>query len=203
MSSSPPARANALDDLFAAMEEVMERPDTSSPNFPPSDTVLGKRRRSDNNEEADLEDELAGDCVTGVSGDTVLQSSAATITTTNNNFVNVAKRWATAKRLRPDQQEELLNFAIVSDYSLFVHSAVNDCFQNNSALTRLIKLFGLLLAMENELKKIVTVKSRYQVPSDLVIIIKSYTLGVLLSPKISVYKGEEPLQKLLVYCFDL
>ncbi|PSS32156.1 hypothetical protein PHLCEN_2v2078 [Hermanssonia centrifuga] len=35
------------------------------------------------------------------------------------------------------------------------------------------------------------------VPSNLVVNIKSYTLGVLLLPKFSVYKGKEPLQKLL------
>lgn len=67
---------------------------------------------------------------------------------------------------------------------------------------RSVKTYAMMMHVDNELKKVVQLKPKYEVSPELEKNIKSYACGVLLSTKLISYKGDAPLQALLV-CLTL
>ncbi|KAJ7663621.1 hypothetical protein B0H17DRAFT_907815, partial [Mycena rosella] len=87
------------------------------------------------------------------------------------NLAAVAKHCVERKRLRTDQAAEV------------------DVFVNDTASVREVKMFINMFALDNKINKIVTTKAAYQVSLDLDKNILNYVPVVLLSSKITVYKG--------------
>ncbi|KAJ7140472.1 hypothetical protein C8R43DRAFT_954770 [Mycena crocata] len=98
---------------------------------------------------------------------------------TNKNIIAAAKRYGERKRLRTDQIHELTVFV------------------NEPASLREAKLLATLFALDNKVDKIVTSKPAYEVSTDLEKNIANYVPAVLLSSKITSYKGNGPKDVLL------
>ncbi|KAJ7239485.1 hypothetical protein C8J57DRAFT_1528140 [Mycena rebaudengoi] len=105
----------------------------------------------------------------------------------NKNIVEAANRYADRKRLRTDQKAEV---AVMDPPSL-----------------RDAKLLANLFAIENIVKEIVAATPQYSVSEALTKNLYTYGTAVLLSSKISAYKGTTPTTLLLAilkkYRFDL
>ncbi|KAJ7696835.1 hypothetical protein B0H17DRAFT_1177876 [Mycena rosella] len=111
----------------------------------------------------------------------------------NQNLVAVAKRYVERKRLRTDQATEV---------EVFLNP-----FTKDSASVRDVKMFISMFALENKIDKIVTAKVPYQVSPDLNKNILNYAPAVLLSSKVTAYKGQAATTILLAllkkHRFDL
>ncbi|KAJ7852216.1 hypothetical protein B0H14DRAFT_3866134 [Mycena olivaceomarginata] len=107
----------------------------------------------------------------------------------NQNLVAATKLYANKKRLRVEQATEL------------------ELFVNEPAPLREVKLLANLFAVGNELGKLVASKPGFEVSSDLNTNIVKYAPAVLLSSKITSYKGNGTTNILLVilkqYRFDM
>ncbi|KAJ7688284.1 hypothetical protein B0H17DRAFT_866338, partial [Mycena rosella] len=88
------------------------------------------------------------------------------------NLVAVVKHYAERKRLCTDQVTEV------------------EVFLNDSASAREVKMFVNMFALENKIDKIVTAKAAYQVSPKLNKNIINYAPAVLLSSKVTEYKGQ-------------
>ncbi|KAF7378117.1 hypothetical protein MSAN_00236000 [Mycena sanguinolenta] len=95
---------------------------------------------------------------------------------TNQNIVVATKLYADKKRLRVEQATEL---------------------ESTLPSLREVKLFANLLAIKNDIGKLVTSKPGYEVSPDLVTNIAKYAPAVLLSSKINIYKGDAATEILL------
>ncbi|KAJ7453510.1 hypothetical protein FB451DRAFT_1144824 [Mycena latifolia] len=131
---------------------------------------------------------MAGD---GNESDKEEQSAPAVapVTLTNQNVVTAPKLYGERKRLRTEQVTEL------------------EVFVKAPASLREAQLFANMLALNNKLDKLVTTKSAYEISVDLLKNIHNYSPAVLLSSKITVYKGDGPKNILLAiikkYRFDV
>ncbi|KAJ7885269.1 hypothetical protein B0H14DRAFT_3737211 [Mycena olivaceomarginata] len=107
----------------------------------------------------------------------------------NHNLVAATKLYADKKRLRVEQATEL------------------ELFVNEPAPLREVKLLANLFAFGNELGKLVASKPGLEVSSDLNTNIVKYAPAVLLSSKITIYKGNGTTNILLAilkqYRFDM
>ncbi|KAJ7815103.1 hypothetical protein B0H14DRAFT_2603720 [Mycena olivaceomarginata] len=112
----------------------------------------------------------------------------------NHNLVAATKLYADKKRLRVEQATEL---------ELFVNLIRN----KEPAPLREVKLLANLFAFGNELGKLVASKPGFEVSSDLNTNIVKYAPAVLLSSKITIYKGNGTTNILLAilkqYRFDM
>ncbi|KAJ7321106.1 hypothetical protein DFH08DRAFT_970387 [Mycena albidolilacea] len=107
----------------------------------------------------------------------------------NHNLVAATKLYADKKRLRVEQATEL------------------ELFVNEPAPLREVKLLANLFAFGNELGKLVASKPGFEGSSDLNTNIVKYAPAVLLSSKITIYKGNGTTNILLAilkqYRFDI
>ncbi|KAF8142844.1 hypothetical protein K438DRAFT_1784350 [Mycena galopus ATCC 62051] len=101
----------------------------------------------------------------GVSGSTAL-------VLTNQNITAATKLYGDKKRLRGDQITEL------------------EVFVNDPPSLREAKMFANLFVIGNELGKLVKAQAGYQPSPELIINITKYAPAVLLSSKITCYKGD-------------
>ncbi|KAJ7734972.1 hypothetical protein B0H14DRAFT_3613788 [Mycena olivaceomarginata] len=106
-------------------------------------------------------------------------SSIPAFTVSNPNTIQAVQRFAERKRLRPEQITEL------------------NVFIKDPAPVRDAKLLVHLLHVSNQLDGIVTAAPPYAVSPDLEKNIQTYAAAVLLSSKISSYKGTVPTNTLL------
>ncbi|KAJ6619170.1 hypothetical protein B0H10DRAFT_2189155 [Mycena sp. CBHHK59/15] len=114
---------------------------------------------------------------------------AASTGTINQNVAVAAKRYTEKKQLRGEQKTEL------------------DTFLKDPASLREAKLFVNLLHVDNLINQIVIATAPYEVSASLEKNISNYAAAVLLSSKISTYKGANPTNILLAilkkHRFDL
>ncbi|KAJ7334155.1 hypothetical protein DFH08DRAFT_1020266 [Mycena albidolilacea] len=129
---------------------------------------------------------MAGDDETGSEND---QGAGAALRLNlalpNQNVVAVAKHYAEKKHLRAHQLTEL------------------NAFLKEPASLREAKLLTNIFAFGNQLEQIVKSKPGFELSSDLEANIQKYAPAILLSDKISTYKGEGPTTCLLVCLFSL
>ncbi|KAI0080577.1 hypothetical protein K474DRAFT_1704644 [Panus rudis PR-1116 ss-1] len=174
-----------------SLQQTFANRDTAFPAVgaaPGSPSALGRRRRSHNGDESDDEDEEGVDNLdapsgnaTPASGSTASTSSSphsslltppSPSTITNHNAIAFASQYSRRKRLRGEYEQALQEFA------------------GDAPLTREIKIFAHILTVEQELKKIVTTTPPFVVSKALKKNIRTYSVAVLLSPKIKSYKGD-------------
>ncbi|KAJ7165788.1 hypothetical protein C8R46DRAFT_1219576 [Mycena filopes] len=74
-----------------------------------------------------------------------------------------------------------------------------DTFLTDSQTVRDAKLYIGVLALQNDLQKIIATKPAYNVSAELKANIQAYVAPVLLSPKLEAYKGTEPVQIIFIY----
>ncbi|KAF8134133.1 hypothetical protein K438DRAFT_1997844 [Mycena galopus ATCC 62051] len=101
-----------------------------------------------------------------------MDSGSLPIVRTNQNVAAAARHYAERKRLRGDQLTDL------------------DVFMKEPASLREAKIITNLWALSNQLEKIIASKPTFEVSADLEMNIKKYSDPVLLSTKITCYKGE-------------
>ncbi|KAJ6551836.1 hypothetical protein B0H19DRAFT_1073465 [Mycena capillaripes] len=115
--------------------------------------------------------------------------AAATPGHVNRNLTAAMQRDAAKKRLRPDQKADL------------------DVFMADSPALREAKLYAQGFHLENLVMKIVVATPPWELSDELIKNIYSYAAAVLLSPKLSAYKGNIPKNVLFAilrqYRFDL
>ncbi|KAJ2989836.1 hypothetical protein NUW54_g8658 [Trametes sanguinea] len=153
----------------------------SAIDMPPSPTlqlsVLAGEKRKHSGDIDDLpSDDAEGDpfCTPGLN-----PREAATTGSVNHNFVALAVRIGSAKRLRAEQQRDL------------------ELFSTDTLRTQTIKIYAELTSISNKLDKIVHNTPTYQVSESLTKNIYSYALGVVFSSKLGAYKGSVPLNHVL------
>ncbi|KAJ7715027.1 hypothetical protein B0H14DRAFT_3014547 [Mycena olivaceomarginata] len=108
----------------------------------------------------------------------------------SQNIVALATRYTSSKRLCGEQSNSVL------------------AFMNDAPALRDAKLFTHIFALETKVDKILVGQPSFEVPIDLQENISSYASAVLLSSKITIYKGDVPKNVLLVrnyqeYRFDI
>ncbi|KAJ7838487.1 hypothetical protein B0H14DRAFT_3141037 [Mycena olivaceomarginata] len=97
---------------------------------------------------------------------------ALPVTLINQNVVTSARQYGQRKRLRSDQITEM------------------ELFLTDSPALQNAKLFANISALGNQLKKFDESKPSFEVSADLLMNMRKYAPAVLLSSKISVYKGD-------------
>jgi len=152
-----------------AAEQAMEDAMLAS-SSPPPETVLGKRTRPDDNSAVDADTELDEQ---GPS--TLIRQPPPSI----SNVTAATLRFASKKKLRPEQRDEL------------------DVFLLDTALGRQVKLFVCVLALENKLDTIRSAAPPYKLSEELKTNINNYGVAVMLSVNISAYKGDIPRNHVL------
>ncbi|KAJ7692326.1 hypothetical protein B0H16DRAFT_1752033 [Mycena metata] len=95
------------------------------------------------------------------------------------NVVLAAKGHGERKRLKPDQL------------------AAVETFLNNPSALREAKIMISIMALENQIDKIVTATAPYQVSADTEKNIKNFAVAVLLSSKCRTYKGQNAIKLVL------
>ncbi|KAJ7885342.1 hypothetical protein B0H14DRAFT_2563983 [Mycena olivaceomarginata] len=98
----------------------------------------------------------------------------------NQNVVATAKHYADKQRIRGEQVTEL------------------DVFLKDPALLREAKLLINMFALRNHFDKIIASNPGFELSPDLEMNIMKYAPAIILSDKISTYKGEGPKTALLV-----
>ena len=194
----PLQREGAMIFLSPAEQALQDAMLRSSPTPEP---LLGKRthREDDDNGSDNNED-------TSTPQPTQLLPSTSNITA-------AALRYATHKKLRPEQRDELENFLLVSS-CLVSESRLSTA--QDSAPGRQAKLFITILSLENKIDAFRSAAPPYQVSEELKVCfvlmrtlvdvlngskqtnINNYALAVLLSVNISAYKGNIPRNHILV-----
>ncbi|KAJ7139372.1 hypothetical protein C8R44DRAFT_727452 [Mycena epipterygia] len=94
----------------------------------------------------------------------------------SRNVATAVKTYAKKQKLRGDQETQL------------------DTFLTDSQTVHDAKIFIGLLAVQNDLQKIIATKPPYAVSAELKVNIQGYVIPVLLSPKLGSYKGDLPVQ---------
>ncbi|KAK1220498.1 hypothetical protein PQX77_016733 [Marasmius sp. AFHP31] len=160
MSTSPSPHTPELDleDPFAYLTAAMNTP--SSP-IQPSPGPSRKRKRTDGDNSDSDQDE-----------DEVIQANADIGYT--RNIMEKAVRYATKKKLRPEQLPEIEKFV-----------------RESEAVQR-AKLYVEAIAIQNMVENIVTAQPPYTVSKDLKTNIDAYAWGVLLLTSLHTYKGAVP-----------
>ncbi|KAJ7648431.1 hypothetical protein B0H17DRAFT_959032 [Mycena rosella] len=115
-------------------------------------------------------------------------ATAPRVIVPNQNLVAVAKRYAERKRLRTDQVTEVEVFLNVGPSDPLLYAP--ELSSKDSASAREVKMFVNMFALENKIDKIVTAKAAYQVSPNLNKNIINYAPAVLLSSKVTEYKGQ-------------
>ncbi|KAF8914281.1 hypothetical protein CPB84DRAFT_1841008 [Gymnopilus junonius] len=142
-----------------AIEQAMLR------SSPPPEPLLGKRMRENNDED---ENEPEPQAVEPSPSDGPPQTVMLSISNVNAATL----RYATFKKLRPDQWDEIDSFLLA-------------------------KIYVCLLSIENKVDTFRSATPPYQVSEALKTNINNYSLGVLLSVKLSAYKGGIPRNHVL------
>ncbi|KAJ7705481.1 hypothetical protein B0H17DRAFT_1193154 [Mycena rosella] len=128
---------------------------------------------------------MAGDGNTSDNNNNEVSDTAAPLVIPNQNLVAAARHYTDKKRLRGEQLTEI----------------------DDPPSLREVKIMANLFALGNQLEKMVTSKAGYEVSSDLETNIYKYAPAVLLSSKVTVYKGESATAILLnilkKYRFDI
>ncbi|KAJ6623229.1 hypothetical protein B0H10DRAFT_2213617 [Mycena sp. CBHHK59/15] len=101
------------------------------------------------------------------------------VLTANQNAISALQRYSERKRLRVDQTTEVT--LLLNDPPAFRHA----------------KIMANLFHVANQLSAIVTAQPTFEVSSHLEKNISNYAVAVLLSSKISAYKGSIPINTLL------
>ncbi|KAF8952144.1 hypothetical protein BDZ97DRAFT_1880774 [Flammula alnicola] len=165
--------------LLSPAEQALE--DAMSRSSPPPEQVLGKRthEQDDEQEGGDTEPEE------GTSATAQAQSLPPSL----SNVTAATLRYATYKKLRTEQRDEL------------------EAFLRDTALGRQAKLFVCVLSVENKIDAFRSAAPPYQVSDELKTNVNNYAVAVLLSVNISAYKGDIPRNHILNilkrYRFDL
>ncbi|KAJ7040961.1 hypothetical protein C8F04DRAFT_1305675 [Mycena alexandri] len=94
----------------------------------------------------------------------------------SRNVTSTLHNHAKKQKLRPDQMTQV------------------DTFLTDSQTIRETKLYIGILGLQNDLQKIIAAKPAYSVSPELKANIQTYIAPVLLSPKLTAYKGSEPVQ---------
>ncbi|KIJ90086.1 hypothetical protein K443DRAFT_576202 [Laccaria amethystina LaAM-08-1] len=165
----PLQREGAIILLSNHEQELHDAMMRSSP--PPELSILGKRPR----QEGDLPD--TGDTDVEDDGPSPMQSQA--FTPTFSNVAAACLRYASKKKLRADQCNDLEVFLV------------------DSPLGRQAKMFTCLISLENQINAFQSAAAPFQVSDELKTNITNYALAVLLSVKISAYKGNIPRNHIL------
>lgn len=159
-----------------ALEDAMLR------SSPPPEQVLGKRTRQQN-------DDREGGDSGSEEGTPAILAQAQQLAPSHGNVTAATWRYATYKKLRAEQRDEL------------------EGFLQETALGRQAKLFVSVLSVENKIDAFRSATPPYQVSDELKTNINNYALAVLLSANISAYKGDIPRNHILnilkKYRFDL
>jgi hypothetical protein len=149
---------------------------------PPPEQVLGKRPHEEDDEEDPGRD-------TEPDEGTSTSAQAQSLVPSLGNITGTTLRYATYKKLRAEQRDEL------------------EAFLQESALGRQAKLFVCLLSVENKIDTFRSAAPPYQVSDGLKTNINNYSVAVLLSVNISAYKGDIPRNHILNilkrYRFDM
>ncbi|KAJ7698600.1 hypothetical protein B0H17DRAFT_1196707 [Mycena rosella] len=116
---------------------------------------------------------MASDDNTSDNNNGEVSGTIAPLVLPNQNIVAAARHYADKKRLRGEQLTEI------------------DVFLKDPPSLRETKMMANLLALGNQVEKIVTSKAGYEVSADLETNIYKYAPAVLLSSKVTVYKGLE------------
>lgn len=199
-----PLRREGAVFILTAEEQLLQDAMLMS-SSPPPEPVLGKRTRQEgDNGEDDVEDDATTPALQ-------LQTSLPSI----SNITAAALRYATNKKLRPEQREEVEAFLLVSfcfiAYSLVLVSET----PQDSATGRQAKIFIAILSIENKIDTFRSAAPPYHVSEELKVCnhlikpfnatkqssqtnINNYGLAVLLSVNISAYKGNIPINHVLV-----
>ncbi|GJE86661.1 hypothetical protein PsYK624_027420 [Phanerochaete sordida] len=182
-------------------DDMLNEPDSSPPGSPQQQpTVLGKRVRADDEQSGSEDDDEripppgpSGHIVDIFSAPTPSRAEPGTVPG-NQNFVEYAKRLGARMKLCPEQQEKLNSFAVVwldINFRIAV-TKLTTIFAKDPPATREMKTFGLLLSIQQRQDEIIVAQPPWEPSEELIANIRSYSMGVLLSSRLSSYKGTVP-----------
>ncbi|KAJ7025229.1 hypothetical protein C8F04DRAFT_1129352 [Mycena alexandri] len=159
--------AEEIDDYDARMAAAMAAESPVAPSrkrkrsdLPPSSD--GFDQSSDNDREDDEDDDLLP---------LIIPSAGASSGSSDGNMLGLAKHCAAHKRLKPSQTTEL------------------EAFAGDSVAARQVKLYAISLSIEAKLESIVAATPEFSVSASLDKNIRQLAYGVMVSVKISSYKG--------------
>jgi hypothetical protein len=169
-------RIERLTEVEQALEDAMNR--SSSP--PPED-VLGKRTREEGEpgDGNDTEPDEEGTSRTSERGTPTARSQSSQPSI--SNITASTLRYASKKKLRPEQRDELDTFLLVSlPWTYLGHLCL--IMGQDTALGRQAKLFACVLALENKVETIRSAAPPYQLSDELKVrmVISSYSTPSLI-----------------------
>ncbi|KAL0572681.1 hypothetical protein V5O48_009280 [Marasmius crinis-equi] len=179
MSTAPSTPTQNSNDDFSFMNDAMDIPSSPIPT-----QSSRKRKRSDNEDNGNgYIDEDDADLPS------MSALTAQTAAACSRNVLEKVNRYATKKKLRPEQLCEVEKF-----------------LQDREAVQR-GKLYVECLAVQNMVETIVIAQPPYAVSKEMKTNIDNYAWGILLSPTLRTYKGAVPKEHLLAiikkFRFDL
>lgn len=140
-----------------AMADAMLR------SSPPPETALGKRaRQGEGDDPRDRTDENTN---TDPDEETSVSSAQSPLPSLSN-VATAALRYASKKKLRPDQRDEVDTFLLVS-INLFLVPGNSEASVQDTALGRQAKLFICLLLIENKIESFRSAAPPYQLSDEL------------------------------------
>ena len=180
-------------------------PTSSRPQTPSSGLDDEERRR-------DIEQAMMSSPTQSDDGQDIEGTTAPGLDEHNGNWTGAGERsslvyrndYAAARRLisqakaTPYQRQEAEAFCKVSQLIFFFSHANGNGISQAPPLAREIKLFLALCAVENKLDRIIINTPKFTISPALNDNINSYALAVLLSAKLSSYKGNIPRDHVMV-----
>src|ERR1700722_983127 len=145
-------REGAIANILSAAEQTLVDAMRQS-SSPPPECVLGRRTRDD--------DDIGGP---GANDAEDLDVTPRASALPNSNVSAMASRYASKKKLRPEQRDELDAFLAVSNLNLISITTEDD---QDTTLGRKAKIFVNQLAIENKLDAIRSAAPAYQLSEEL------------------------------------